>query len=51
MNEALYNLYAITGDPSHLAAANMFDHWSFTVPLLNDHVWHAAMPRVVRMQR
>eukprot|EP01121_Diplochlamys_sp_Union-15-3_P016405 TRINITY_DN5567_c0_g3_i2.p1 TRINITY_DN5567_c0_g3~~TRINITY_DN5567_c0_g3_i2.p1 ORF type:complete len:854 (-),score=129.71 TRINITY_DN5567_c0_g3_i2:82-2265(-) len=33
MNEALYTLYEITGDPEYLKTANYFDHFSFTRPL------------------
>ncbi len=33
MNEALANLYGITGDPAHLAAARRFDHLAVFDPL------------------
>jgi DUF1680 family protein len=33
MNEALFNLYAITKDPKHLQAAYRFNHWQWTGPL------------------
>eukprot|EP01084_Bolivina_argentea_P301921 521022_1 len=33
MNEALYNLYNITGNINYLQTANYFDHYSFTRPL------------------
>ena len=33
MNEVLYNLYALTGDPTHLAAGRLFNHWSWSAPL------------------
>jgi DUF1680 family protein len=33
MNEALYNLYAITHDPAHLETGLRFNHYQWTVPL------------------
>ena len=33
MNEVLFNLYAITNDPDHLASARFFNHWSWSAPL------------------
>jgi hypothetical protein len=33
LNEALFNLYAITGDPTHLSTGLRFNHWAFTAPL------------------
>ncbi|WP_306211244.1 glycoside hydrolase family 127 protein [Actinoplanes sp. RD1] len=33
MNEALFNLYAVTRDPGHLALARRFDHDEIFVPL------------------
>ena len=33
MNEVLFNLYALTGDPAHLATARYFNHWAWTAPL------------------
>ena len=32
-NQALYNLYAITGDPSHLSTGRRFNHYQWTAPL------------------
>ena len=37
INEALYNLYAITGKPEHLAAARRFDHEVIYGPLAAAH--------------
>ncbi len=36
MNEALYNLYAVTGDPAHLRTGKYFNHWQWTAPLAID---------------
>jgi DUF1680 family protein len=33
MNEALFNLHGLTGDPNHLVTANYFNHFSWTAPL------------------
>jgi DUF1680 family protein len=33
MNEALYNLYALTNDPNHLKTGLYFNHWQWTAPL------------------
>lgn len=33
MNDGLYNLYAITGNPQHKAAGDLFNHWDFSAPL------------------
>ena len=33
MNEVLFNLYAITKDPSHLATARLFNHYVWSAPL------------------
>lgn len=33
MNDALFNLYRITGDPDHLATAERFNHFIWTAPL------------------
>jgi DUF1680 family protein len=33
MNEALYNLAAITGDARHQVTAGYFNHWSWSAPL------------------
>lgn len=33
MNEALYNLYGITGDPDHLKTGQYFNHYQWTAPL------------------
>ena len=33
MNEVLYNVYAITGDPKHLELAHRFDHRAILDPL------------------
>ena len=30
MNDALFNLYATTGDADYLTAAYYFNHWSWT---------------------
>jgi len=37
MSEALHNLYAITGDPEHLALAHRFDRAAFLGPLALEH--------------
>jgi hypothetical protein len=37
MNEVLNNLFALTGDPAHLALAKRFEHASFIGPLALDH--------------
>eukprot|EP01084_Bolivina_argentea_P301919 521016_1 len=36
MNEALYNLYGITGNNKYLVTGNYFDHYSFSRPLANN---------------
>jgi hypothetical protein len=36
MNEALANLYQVTGDPNHLAAAKQFDHAEMFDPLASN---------------
>eukprot|EP01084_Bolivina_argentea_P301923 521025_1 len=36
MNEALYNLYNITGNKNYLICGNYFDHYSFSIPLANN---------------
>eukprot|EP01047_Picozoa_sp_COSAG01_P020315 COSAG01_NODE_1153_length_11487_cov_98.298736_7_plen_374_part_00 len=33
MNEALFNLYGLTGNPEHLATGLRFNHWQWTAPL------------------
>ena len=33
MNEAFYNLYAITKDPLHLRTGQRFNHWQWSAPL------------------
>ncbi len=33
MNEALFSLYAITGDPNHLETGRYFNHWAWSAPL------------------
>ena len=35
MNEVLFNLYAVTGDPEHLRTGRLFNHWSWSAPLAN----------------
>lgn len=37
MSEVLHNLYAITGDPDHLALAHQFDRATFLGPLVLEH--------------
>lgn len=33
MNDALLNLYRVTGDATYLQAASLFNHWAWTAPL------------------
>lgn len=33
MNDALFNLFRITGDADHAATAELFNHWVWTAPL------------------
>eukprot|EP00729_Bicosta_minor_P000111 gene111-20362_t len=33
MNDVLYQVYQITGNPKHLAAGKRFNHWQWTAPL------------------
>lgn len=37
MNEVLYNLYSVTGDPAHLKLAHTFDRAAFLGPLALEH--------------
>lgn len=37
MNEVLFNLYALSGDPAHLTTGRLFNHWSWTAPLAAGH--------------
>ena len=33
MNEVLFNLHALSGDPDHLATGRLFNHWAWSAPL------------------
>lgn len=44
MNDVLFNLHAISGDPRHLALARKFNGWVFTAPLASGHDDLADLP-------
>ncbi|MFG2045322.1 beta-L-arabinofuranosidase domain-containing protein [Dactylosporangium sp. NPDC048998] len=53
MNEVLTNLYQLTGDPNHLAAAQQFDHAEIFDPLaantdaLNNYHANTQIPKII----
>ena len=57
MNEAVYNLYAITGDPDHLTMATYFYKAVFMDPLanavdsLNNSHANTHLPEIIGVQR